>query len=140
MVDWLCGFALLAGLFCAPSDATLSAYVEGEAVYLAPLEVVRIESLEARRGDQVKAGDVLAIMDAADARFALEAASARHAESRARFDNLTTGKRSEEIAVIEANRAAARADLAQSELDLERATDLVRRKVQSQSALDQART
>ena len=43
MADWLCGFALLAGLFCAPSDATLSAYVEGEAVYLAPLEVVRID-------------------------------------------------------------------------------------------------
>lgn len=140
MVDWFCGFALLAGLFCAPADATLSAYVEGEALYIAPLEVGRIERIEVARGEQVEAGEVLAIMDIDDARFALDAARARHSESQARLDNLTTGKRSEEIAVIEANRAAARADLAQSELDLERATDLVRRKVQSQSALDQART
>ncbi len=140
MADWFCGFALLAGLFCTSSETTLSAYIEGEAVYVAPLEIVRIASLGVSRGGQVEAGDVLAIMDADDARFALEAARAHHAESLARLDNLTTGKRSEEIAVIEANRAAAKADLAQAELDLERATDLVQRGVQSQSALDQART
>ncbi|MBP8926023.1 MAG: HlyD family efflux transporter periplasmic adaptor subunit [Pseudomonadales bacterium] len=140
MADWFCGFALLAGLFCAPAETMLSAYIEGEAVYVAPLEIVRIATLEVGRGDQVKAGDVLASMDADDARFTLDGARARHAESVARFENLTTGKRSEEIAVIEANRAAAKADLAQANLDLERTTDLVQRKVQSQSALDQART
>lgn len=79
-------------------------------------------------------------MDEADAQAALDAASARVAEASARLDNLLTGKRSEEIAVIEASLAAARADLAQTELDLTRISDLVQRKVQSQSALDQART
>lgn len=42
--------------------------------------------------------------------------------------------------MIEANRAAARADLAQTELDLQRVTGLVRRKMQSQAELDKART
>jgi HlyD family secretion protein len=140
MVDWFCGFALIAGIFCAPPTATLSAYIEGEAVYVAPVEVARILSIEVHRGEMVQAGATLATLDDEDARFALQAARARHAESVARLDNITTGKRAEEIAVIEANRAAAKADLAQSELDLARATDLVGRQVQSQAVLDQART
>ncbi len=40
MADWFCGFALLAVLFCAPAETMLSAYIEGEAVYVAPLEIV----------------------------------------------------------------------------------------------------
>ena len=114
--------------------------MEGETLFVAPIAVNRIATLAVRRGDEVKAGATLATMDADDARFALEAARARLAEAEARLGNLTTGKRSEEIAVIEANRAAARADLAQTELDLQRVTGLVRRKMQSQAELDKART
>ena len=140
MTDWLCGFALFAGIFCGDVGTTLSGYVEGETLFVAPIAVNRIATLAVRRGDEVKAGATLATMDADDARFALEAARARRAEAEARLGNLTTGKRSEEIAVIEANRAAARADLAQTELDLQRVTGLVRRKMQSQAELDKART
>jgi HlyD family secretion protein len=140
MADWLCSFALIAGLFCGSADTPLSGYVEGEVVFVAPIEVARIASLAVRRGDEVEAGATLASLDADDARYAVEAARARLAEAEARRGNLTTGKRAEEIAVIEANRAAARADLAQAELDLGRISDLVLRKVQRQSALDQART
>ena len=140
MTDWLCGFALFAGIFCGDVGTTLSGYVEGETLFVAPIAVNRIATLAVRRGDEVKAGATLATMDADDARFALEAARARLAEAEARLGNLTTGKRSEEIAVIEANRAAARADLAQTELDLQRVTGLVRRKMQSQAELDKART
>jgi len=140
MADWLCSFALIAGMFCGGADTTLSAYVEGEVLFVAPIEVSRIASVSVRRGDEVQAGATLATMDADDARYGLEAARARLDEARARLGNLTTGKRAEEIAVIQANRAAAQADLAQAELDLRRMDDLVRRKVQSQSALDQART
>ena len=70
----------------------------------------------------------------------LKSARAVLAESQARLDNLTTGKRSEEIAVLEAARTAARTELKQTELDLTRARDLVQRGMQSQSALDSAQT
>ena len=140
MTDWLCGFALFAGIFCGEAGTTLSGYVEGEVLFVAPIAVNRIAMLAVRRGDEVEAGATLVTMDADDARFALQAAQARLAEAEARLGNLTTGKRSEEIAVIEANRAAAKADLAQAELDLQRVTDLVRRKMQSQADLDKART
>ena len=140
MADWLCSFSLVAHMFCSVPATTLSGYIEGEPLFVAPLEGARIASLAVRRGDDIKAGDTLAVLESDDARYALDAATARHAEAKARLVNLTTGKRAEEIAVIEANRAAARADLSQADLDLARIRDLVKRKVQSQSALDQART
>lgn len=140
MADWLCSFSLVAYMFCSVPAATLSGYVEGEPLFVAPIEPGRIATLAVRRGDELKVGDTIAVLESDDARFAVDAANARHAEAKARLVNLTTGKRAEEIAVIEANRAAARADLAQADLDLTRIRDLVQRKVQSQSALDQART
>ncbi len=140
MVEWLCGLALIAQVFCSDAEPALSGYIEGETVFIAPIAVARVESLAVRRGDSVRAGDPLVTLDSADARYALEAARARVAEAEARLGNLTTGKRAEEIAVIEASRTAARADLTQAGLDLERIGDLVHRQVQSQSALDQART
>lgn len=140
MAEWFCSIALVASLFCGESPVVLSGYIEGESLFVAPIEVGRIATLDVRRGDEVKAGATLATLDASDARYALEAARAREAEAKARLENLTTGKRAEEVAVIEANRAAAKADLVQAELDLTRMTDLVHRKVQSQSALDLART
>ena len=107
MVEWLCGFALIAQVFCSNAEPPLSGYIEGETVFIAPIAAARVESLAIRRGDSVRAGDALVTLDSADAHYALE---------------------------------AARADLAQAGLDLERIGDLVRRRVQSQSALDQART
>lgn len=140
MADWLCSFSLIAHMFCSVPATTLSGYVEGEPLFVAPIEAGRIATLAVHRGADLEAGDIIATLESEDARFALDAATARHAEAEARLVNLTTGKRAEEIAVIEANRAAARADLAQADLDLHRIRDLVKRKVQSQSALDQART
>jgi len=140
MADWLCSFSLIAHMFCSVPATTLSGYIEGEPLFVAPIEAGRIATLLVKRGDELNAGDTVATLESEDARFALDAARARHAEAQARLVNLTTGKRAEEIAVIEANRAAARADLAQANLDLTRIRDLVARKVQSQSALDQART
>jgi HlyD family secretion protein len=140
MADWICSFTLIAQMFCSVAATTLSGYIEGESLFIAPIEAGRIATVRVHRGDQVKAGATVATLETDDAGFALEVARARHAEASARVGNLTTGKRAEEIAVIEANRAAAKADLAQAELDLTRMRDLVQHKVQSQSALDQART
>lgn len=140
MIDWLCSLALFGAVFCHGGTTTLSGYIEGETVFVAPITVARIESLAVRRGDTVAAGDPLITLESADARHAVTVARARVAEAEARLGNLTTGKRAEEIAVIEANRAAARAELAQAELDVRRISDLVQRKLQSQAVLDQAHT
>ncbi len=141
MTSWFCGFAWLAAMFCdSGAQATLTGYIEGEQLFVAPVGSARIVELLVARGDSVAAGDPIARLDSTDAGFTLASAQALLAESQARLDNLTTGKRSEEIAVLEAARTAARTELKQTELDLTRARDLVRRGMQSQSALDSAQT
>lgn len=141
MTTWLCGFAWLAAVFCNGGvQSTLTGYIEGEQLFLAPVASARIDQLLVTRGDSVSAGDPIAHLDTRDARYTLQAARALLAESQARLDNLTTGKRSEEIAVLEAARTAARTEQKQTELDLSRARDLVRRGMQSQSVLDSAQT
>ena len=141
MTSWFCGFAWLAAMFCdGGAQTTLTGYIEGEQLFVAPVDSARIVELLVARGDSVAAGDPIARLDSTDAGFTLASAQALLAESQARLDNLTTGKRSEEIAVLEAARTAARTELKQTELDLTRARDLVRRGMQSQSALDSAQT
>jgi HlyD family secretion protein len=141
MTSWFCGFAWLAAVFCDGGvTPTLTGYIEGEQLFVAPTGSARIVELLVTRGDTVTAGDPIAQLETTDADFALQSAQSLLAESQARLDNLTTGKRSEEIAVLEAARTAARTELKQTELDLTRARDLVRRGMQSQSALDSAQT
>lgn len=141
MTSWFCGFAWLAAMFCDGGvHAALTGYVEGEQLFVAPVGSARIVELLVARGDSVAVGDPIARLDATDAGYSLQSAQALLAESQARLDNLTTGKRSEEIAVLEAARTAARTELKQTELDLTRARDLVQRGMQSQSALDSALT
>jgi|GEM_PF-2398235 len=139
MTSWLCGFAWLAALLCDGFvQATLTGYIEGDQIFIAPIGSARIGALLVARGDSVAAGDPIARLDSTDAGYTLQSAQALLAESQARLDNLTTGKRSEEIAVLDANRAAARTELKEADLDLNRARDPVQRGMQSQSALDNA--
>ena len=141
MTSWICGLAWLAAVFCdGGATASLTGYIEGEQLFVAPSGSARIAELLVIRGDTVTAGDPIARLETTDADFALQSARALLAESQARLHNLTTGKRSEEIAVLDAARTAARTELKQTELDLTRTRDLVRRGMQSQSALDNAQT
>jgi len=143
MTSFLCGWAFIAALFsgCSETNAPVATgYVEGDYVFVAPVESGRIARLTVRRGQRVTAGEVLAELVADDVVNARAEAASRLREAEARLENLLIGKRREEIAVTEATLAAARADLAEAESNYRRQMELVERKVVSEATADQARS
>ncbi|MGX1785389.1 HlyD family secretion protein [Bosea sp. NPDC055332] len=141
ILDFICSFAIAASLgVCAPPTTRVVGYVEGEYVRLGPIDTARIETVSVRRGERVAPGALLAELQADDARNAVAESEARLVQAQAQLANLLSGKRPEEIAVIEAVAASAKAQERESERALERRQDLFRRGVSTQADLDQAQT
>lgn len=143
MMSFLCSWAFVAALFsaCGPADAPLiTGYVEGDYVFVAPVESGRIALVTVRRGQRVRAGQVLAELVADDVVNARAEAASRLREAEAKLENLLVGKRPQEIAVLEATLAAAEADLAEAESNYQRQMELVERRVVSEATADQARS
>lgn len=141
ILDFVCSFAVAASLgLCAPPATRVVGYVEGEYIRLGPIDTARIESVAVRRGERVAPGAVLAELQADDARNAVAESEARLVQAQAQLANLLSGKRPEEIAVIEATAASAKAQEREAERALERRHDLFRRGVSTQADLDQAQT
>jgi HlyD family secretion protein len=142
MMEALCAIALIAwllpGCAAAPSAPVANGYIEGEYVLMGPREQGRIQSLAVAEGQIVKAGDLLFTMDPAVAQRDVEEAKARLDQAKAQLADLTTGERTEEIAVREAAVAAEEATLAEAERNLLRQKDLFDRRVVSRAALDEA--
>ncbi|MDP4823781.1 MAG: HlyD family efflux transporter periplasmic adaptor subunit, partial [Aestuariivirgaceae bacterium] len=132
---------LIASLFsaCTSPDAVISGYVEGEYVSLAPHASARILEVAVRRGERVAPGQIVARLEDEDARLALNEAEARLAQTRAALADLQTGKRPQEIAVIEASLLSAEAEARRAKLERDRVAELFQRGVSSQAALDTAR-
>ncbi len=141
MIGWLCSLAVVGGLLpgCDPTIRVYG-YVEGEYVAMAPLEAARIASVEVRRGDRVEPGAVVARMESDDAEIAERDATARLAQAESDLADLRRGRRPEEIDVVAATLASARATEIDALRALERRRDLFQRKVASQAELDQAQT
>ena len=140
-MSWLCDFAVMAWLFTAcvsHAMPTMSGYVEGEYVLVAPVETARIERVLVKRGDTVEKDALLAELDSEDAKLTLLQAEARLAEARAQYANMSKGRRADEINAIEASLAAAKAQLRESQLAFNRARDLHSRQITSKAAFDQA--
>ncbi|RYE35032.1 MAG: HlyD family efflux transporter periplasmic adaptor subunit [Hyphomicrobiales bacterium] len=142
ILGFLCSFGLIAASFsaCGGDTIRIAGYVEGEYVRLGPIDTARIERIDVRRGDRVEAGKAVAGLERTDAENAVAEAEARLVQAGAQLDNLKSGKRPEEIAVIEANLASARAQQRESERALDRRQDLLRRGVSTQADFDQAET
>lgn len=141
ILDFICSFAIAASLgVCAPASTRVVGYVEGEYVRIGPIDTARIETVAVRRGERVAPGALLAELQADDARNAVAESEARLVQAQAQLANLLSGKRPEEIAVIEAVAASAKAQERESERALERRQDLFRRGVSTQADLDQAQT
>lgn len=138
----LCTLAIIGALLpgCAAPKPAAVGYVEGEYVHLAPLEVARIETLLVRRGEAVKAGQVIATVEATDATLAVKEAEARLAQAQAQLENLKRPRRPEEIAAIEATLAAAQAQAEDARRTLARRQDLAARGIASRADLDATRT
>lgn len=89
-------------------------------------------------GSEVKKGDLLVQLDNTLQKALVSKAEAEVAQAEANLEKLRNGARVEEVAAAQAKVAQAKAALVESEAAYVRARDLIKQKVISQSALDQA--
>lgn len=134
----LCALPLAAQLFtaCAPPPPFATGYVEGEFTLVAPVEGAQVRSVRVDRGDHVPAGEVLVEMEREDAEIALAQAEADLAQAKSQLADLQQGSRPEEIAVIEATLASARAQAREAERERERIARLTERGVATDAQLE----
>lgn len=141
-MSFICSLPLIANLVagCTQALPMATGYVEGEHVLLAPVEVSTVVALKARRGDMVKAGDTLAVLEDSDARIAVSSATAQLAQAKSQLDDLKQGRRPEEIAVLEASRNASAVKVTDAERALNRVSSLSKRGIATSADLDSATT
>jgi Multidrug resistance efflux pump len=97
---------------CQPTPPeSFQGYAEGEAVRVAAQQAGVLTSLAVQRGDHVQAGAALFSQEHAQEAAAVTQSEALLAQAQAQAANLGTGKRTPEIAVIDAQIADARARL-----------------------------
>jgi HlyD family secretion protein len=101
-------------------------YLEGEFRYIAPAAPGRIVELAVVEGERVDAGALLFRLEDASQRAGLHAAEAQVAVAQATLDNLRTGSRDEEIAVLRASLTQAEADRKLAQTNLEASRSLVK--------------
>lgn len=130
--------ALVPGMGPAP-EPSWNGYVEADYVYVGAPSAGTIETVVAREGQAVKAGEVLFILDSRQQQAVLRAAEARVEAARANAENLATGSRAAEIDVIRANLEKANADLALAQSQSERSDKLLVEGLVPQAKADQDR-
>ncbi|WP_068117066.1 HlyD family secretion protein [Tropicimonas marinistellae] len=142
MSDFVCTIPVLATFFaaCTGLPPLATGYVEGEYRLIAPITTARIEELKVNRGDRIEAGAVLAVMETRDATIALAEARAGLEAAESELNNLREGRRKEEIEVIEASLASARAEAAEAEREAERLEGLAARGISPSAEAEDART
>jgi HlyD family secretion protein len=124
-----------------------SGTVEATEVQVAALVGGRLLELKVAEGDRVEAGQIVAQLDTADARLALQRAQAERAQADAQLRLLLAGARPEEIrqaeaqvSAAEAETAGAREDLAGASADLERFETLLENNSGSRKQRDDSAT
>ena len=132
------GDRLLALVGIGADDGRYLGYVEGETSLIAPPVAGRLLERPVERGQRVKKGDRLFVIDPTVARAEVARAEAALAEAKARHENLLTGKRQEEQDVIRAQRREVDAMLVLAETELKRQAELLQRNVTTRQAHDQA--
>jgi len=78
-----CGTALLLAGCNERPENTWQGYAEGDYVRVAPIDGGLIETIEVKRGDRVKSGDLLFRLETASEEAALESAKANLTEAKA---------------------------------------------------------
>ena len=111
MIGFVCAIPLISALFdaCSMPPPLATGYVEGEYVLIAPLASAQLLELPVARGDRVAAGQTVAVMESADAQIAVAQAQGALAQAENQLANLQEGSRIEEIHVLEASLASAKA-------------------------------
>lgn len=117
----------------------LSGYIEGESLYLSSSTAGAVSRIDVRRGQRVEAGQRLFVLDAAPLAAQRDRAAAALAEAEARLEDARKGQRPQELAVYDAQRAAAQAQYDQAAAELNRIAPLVKRGIYAPARLDSAR-
>lgn len=117
----------------------LSGYVEGETLYVGAPNAGLVSAVAVRRGDRVAAGQPLFALDAAQLTAARDQAAAQMAIAEAQLRDVRTGQRPQELAVYDAERAAAEARVKEAQAAFDRVRPLAVRGVYPQARLDEAK-
>ena len=140
-------FGYLAGVFIAifPSFGpeqphVYSGYVEADYVYISPTTVGRIEQILVDENQDVARGDRLVLLDDGQVQAALGAARAHVTSLEEGLENIKTGAREEELAVVRAQLDMAQANLNLAESNLERDLQLMASGIVTDVKIDQDRT
>ncbi len=141
-MGFICTLPLIGTFFaaCQPALPLATGYVEGEYVLMAPVEIAQIARITVRRGDHVARGQNLVFLERRDAEIALAGAKAALAQATSKLENISRGRRPQEIAVIEASLASARFQAREAKRNLVRQKDLLDRGIAAQSKYDAAKT
>jgi HlyD family secretion protein len=140
--------AALAGLLAAAigcagcsqhAPDTYQGYVEGEFVYLASSQSGQLTQLSVGRGQTVAADALVFALESQNEADAVAQARQQLAAARAQQADLLTGKRRQEIAVIEAQLAQAQADALRTSAQLSRDEEQYRAGGIPRSQLDDSR-
>lgn len=118
---------------------TLTGYIEGEPLYLAAPLAGTVTSMYVARGDEVKAGGRLFVVDPQQSSQALRQAQAQLAEAQAEAIDARKGQRRTEIETLSANLAAAEARAGDAEITFHRTAELAAAGIASRQQLDDAR-
>lgn len=139
---FLCAVPLVSWLFasCEPPMPFATGYVEGTYVQIAPVATAQILALTVTSGDRVASGQPLVALERRDAEIALAQAEAALSRADSQLANLRQGKRAEEIRVIEASLASARAQAGEARRTADRLLDLAARGVATETQRDDAST
>jgi HlyD family secretion protein len=131
--------ALWPAAFGTGPEPGFNGYLEADYIYVAPLSAGRIIAITAEEGGHVTAGQVLARLDDQTQQAAVKAADAAVAQALANLDNLSTGSREAEIAVVRASLHRAQADRDLADATLERTLQLSGQGQVSAARVDQDR-
>ncbi|MDE2337186.1 MAG: HlyD family efflux transporter periplasmic adaptor subunit [Alphaproteobacteria bacterium] len=125
---------------CHQKKAVIDGYVEGEYVYISPTTGGVLGKLDVDRGTEVKAGTPFFSLDLTKPVAAVQAAEAALVEATAHWDDLTKGKRPDEIAVILDQKAQAEAALQNADIQLKRTRRTAHIGTASKAQMDAAQT
>ena len=141
-MSFLCALPLAASLFaaCAPTPPFATGYVEGDFVLVAPVATAQVRNVAVTRGERVETGGLLVEMERRDTEIAIAEAEAGLAQAKAHLADLREGKRAEEIKVIEANLASARAQAEEASRVKARVSNLAARGAATTSQEEDAAT
>lgn len=135
----MAALAVLAAGCAEPPPDGWQGYAEGEFVYVASPYAGAVERLAVARGDQVRAGEVLFVLDHGVEQGAVDAAKAQVRAAEAQIANLARGRRKPEVETAQAQEANAAAALRLARLQLDQAEKLYAAGYVSKARLDEAR-